>query len=67
MSVFEPNSRHLQEVLIFCFHLKKTVAEALRVLSSNDLEVRILGFLRVKAEKFQFCSMSAVGIMLQNR
>ena len=35
MSVFEPNSRHLQEVLIFCFHLKKTAAEAHRMLSST--------------------------------
>jgi len=34
MSVFEPNSRHLREVLIFCFHLKKTAAEAHRMLSS---------------------------------
>ena len=35
MSVFEPNSRHLREVLIFCFHLKKTAAEAHRMLSST--------------------------------
>ena len=28
MSVFVPNSRHLWEVFIFCFHLKKTAAEA---------------------------------------
>ena len=28
MSVFEPNSRNLREILIFCFHLMKTVAEA---------------------------------------
>ena len=34
MSVFVPNSRNLQEVLIFCFHLKKTAAEAHRMLSS---------------------------------
>ena len=35
MSVFEPNSRHLWEVLIFCFHLKKTATEAHRMLSST--------------------------------
>ena len=35
MSVFEPNSRHLQEVFIFYFHLKKTAAEAHKMLSST--------------------------------
>ena len=35
MSVFEPNSRHLRKVLIFCLHLKKTAAEAHRMLSST--------------------------------
>ena len=35
MSVFEPNSRHLQEFLIFCFHLKKTATEVHRMLSST--------------------------------
>ena len=35
MSVFEPNSRHLREVLIFCFHLTKTVAKAHRIHSST--------------------------------
>ena len=34
MSVSEPNSRNLREVLIFCFHLKKTASEAHRMLSS---------------------------------
>ena len=38
MSVFEPNSRHFREVLIFCFHLKKTAAEARRMLSSTYSE-----------------------------
>ena len=33
MSVFEINSRHSRKVLIFYFHLKKTVAEAHRMLS----------------------------------
>ncbi|KYN17589.1 hypothetical protein ALC57_10120 [Trachymyrmex cornetzi] len=28
MSVYEPNSRHLREVLIFCFNMKKSAAEA---------------------------------------
>ena len=35
MSVFEPNSRHLREVMIFCFNFKKTAAEAHRMLSST--------------------------------
>ena len=35
MSVFETNSRHFWEVLIFCFHLKKTAAEVHRMLSST--------------------------------
>ena len=35
MSVFESNSRHLLEVLFFCFHLKKTAAEAHRMLWST--------------------------------
>ena len=35
MSVFESNSRYLREVLIFCFHLKKTAAEAHRMLLST--------------------------------
>ena len=35
MSVFEPNSRHLREVFIFCLHLKKTAAETHRMLLST--------------------------------
>ena len=35
MSVFESYSRHLWEVLIFRFHLKKTAAEAHPILSST--------------------------------
>ena len=35
MSVFESNSRHLWEALIFGFHLKKTATEAHRMLSST--------------------------------
>jgi len=34
MSVYEPNPRHLREVLIFCFNMKKSGAEAHRVLSN---------------------------------
>jgi len=34
MSVYEPNSRYLQEVLIFCFNMKKSAAEAHRMLSN---------------------------------
>ena len=34
MKVFEPNCRHLREVLIFCFNLKKTAAETHRMLLS---------------------------------
>ncbi|GFW80959.1 mariner Mos1 transposase [Trichonephila clavipes] len=28
MSAYKPNSRHLREVLIFCFNMKKSAAEA---------------------------------------
>ena len=35
MTVLEPNSRHLRGILIFFFHLKKTVAEVHRMLSST--------------------------------
>ena len=34
MSVYEPNSRHLREVLIFCFNMKKAAAETHRMLSN---------------------------------
>ena len=34
MSIYEPNSRHLREVLIFCFNMMKSAAEAHRMLSS---------------------------------
>ncbi|GFS95197.1 transposable element Tcb1 transposase [Trichonephila clavipes] len=33
MSAYEPNSRHLREVLIFCFNMKKPAAEAHRMCS----------------------------------
>ena len=35
MLVFETNSCYFWEVLIFCFHLKKTANEAHRMLSST--------------------------------
>ena len=39
MLVFEPNSRHLWEVLTFCFHLKKTATEAHQMFSKTYGEV----------------------------
>jgi len=41
MSVYEPNSRHLREVLIFCFHMKKSATEDHRMLSNTYGEVTI--------------------------
>ena len=41
MSVYEPNSRHLREVLIFCFNMKKSATEAHRMLSNTYGEVAI--------------------------
>ncbi|GFX84112.1 mariner Mos1 transposase [Trichonephila clavipes] len=38
MSAYEPNSRHLREVLIFCFNMKKSAAEAHRMLSNTYVE-----------------------------
>ena len=38
MSFFKLNSRNLWEVLVSCFHLKKTVAVAHRMLSSAYFE-----------------------------
>ena len=35
MSVYEPNSRHLREVLIFYFNMKKFAAKAHRMLSNT--------------------------------
>ena len=40
MSVYEPNSRHLREVLIFCFNMK-SAAEAHRMLSNTYGEAAI--------------------------
>ena len=36
MSVYEPNSRHLRGVLIFCFNMKKSAAEAHRNLRLSN-------------------------------
>ena len=42
MSVYEiPNSRHLREVLIFCFNMKKSADEAHRMLSNTYDEAAI--------------------------
>ena len=41
MSVYESNSRHLREVLIFCFNMKKSAAEAHRMLSNTYGEAAI--------------------------
>ena len=41
MSVYESNSRHLREVLIFCFNMKKSAAEAHRMLSNTYDEAAI--------------------------
>lgn len=38
MSKFEPNRRHLQEALLFCFNLKKSAAEAHRMLQEANSE-----------------------------
>ncbi|GFT00898.1 mariner Mos1 transposase [Trichonephila clavipes] len=41
MSAYEPKSRHLREVLIFCFNMKKSAAEAHRMLSNTYGEAAI--------------------------
>ncbi|GFY15614.1 mariner Mos1 transposase [Trichonephila clavipes] len=41
MSAYKPNSRHLREVLIFCFNMKKSAAEAHRMLSNTNGEAAI--------------------------
>ncbi|KYM92243.1 hypothetical protein ALC53_01306, partial [Atta colombica] len=41
MSVYESNSRHLREVLIFCFNMKKSAAEAHPMLSNTYGEAAI--------------------------
>ena len=34
MSAYEPNFRHFREVLIFCFNMKKSAAEAHQMFST---------------------------------
>ncbi|GBP41563.1 Mariner Mos1 transposase [Eumeta japonica] len=51
MSAYEPNSRHLRKVLIFCFNLKKSVAEAHQMLSNTYGEAAISE--RMRREWFQ--------------
>ncbi|GFY23747.1 mariner Mos1 transposase [Trichonephila clavipes] len=41
MSAYEPNFRPLREVLIFCFNMKKSAAEAHRMLSNTYGEAAI--------------------------
>ena len=41
MSIYEPNSRHLREVLIFCFNMKKSATETHQMLSNTYGEVAI--------------------------
>ncbi|GFT07591.1 mariner Mos1 transposase [Trichonephila clavipes] len=41
MSAYEPNSRHLREVLMFCFNMKKSAAKAHRMLSNTYGEAAI--------------------------
>jgi len=41
MSVYEPNTRHMREVLIFCFDVKKPAAEAHRMLPNTYGETAI--------------------------
>ena len=41
MLVYESNSRHLRKVLIFCFNMKKSAAEAHRMLSNTYGEAAI--------------------------
>ncbi|GFV70070.1 mariner Mos1 transposase [Trichonephila clavipes] len=41
MPAYEPNSRHLREVSIFCFNMKKSAAEAHRMLSNTYGETAI--------------------------
>jgi len=41
MSVYEPNSRHLQEILIFCFNMKKSAVQAYRMFPNTYGEIAI--------------------------
>ena len=68
MSVYEPNSRHLREVLIFCFNMKKSAAEAHRMLSNTYGEADISE--RMCRQWFQCFKMiltSKIGIAVEDR
>ncbi|GFV62775.1 mariner Mos1 transposase [Trichonephila clavipes] len=41
MSAYEPNSRYFREVFIFCFNMRKSAAEAHRMLSNTYGEAAI--------------------------
>ncbi|GFU46172.1 uncharacterized protein TNCV_2155151 [Trichonephila clavipes] len=41
MSAYKPNYRHLREFLMFCFNMKKSAAEAHRMLSNTYAEATI--------------------------
>ncbi|GFV17954.1 mariner Mos1 transposase [Trichonephila clavipes] len=58
MSAYEPNSRHLREVLIFCFNMKKSTAEAHRMLSNTYGESAISE--RTCRERFQRSSRTVI-------
>lgn len=58
MSTFEPSKRHLREVLIFLFHLKKKATEAHQLLTEAypdyDIDLRMCQrlFARFKSGDF---------------
>lgn len=55
MSVYEPNSRHLREVLLFCFNMKKTAAESHCMLSSTYGEDPISERTNIHGFKIMLC------------
>ena len=71
MSVFDPNSLNLREVLIFCFHLKKATAGAYRLLSSTYTEAALSErtcrewFQRYKSEDFM-PNARRIGIIIRS-
>ena len=69
MSVFEPNFRHLRGVLIFCVHLKKSAAEAHRMLSSTYGEAVLVAERVVSGFKVSRTAiwMSRIGMAMENR
>lgn len=65
MSVYEPNSRHLREVLIFYFNMKKSAVKTHRMLSNtydeNTISERMSGFNALRTVIF----MSKTGIAVE--